>query len=473
MVRPHALTLLLALAACKGGSEGPSPATPSASFQPAPRASDAAVAAVQAPAFPPREVPSGPLATHTEVQFRMPWVVLGQNVVDVTTGRRVRTLPFGEVRFADDGQHLVVYDGHALRFGAVREPGEDLTLVATLDGLWRLQLAPSGGAAIFWERDETTVVVDVRARTETVVARRQVDGAPPDPREGAHGVSSDGRRATWVDGDVARVRELDTTKTRDLRANGKVARRSEIAGDTWVALFEDELVVARLSSGATLFRQSQVGGFVLADDGKTVAWEDATAALQSIGLFDVGLGRTRTTTTIEDDPAGPRRYAGVCGGGHFEMAPPYARLVGTTLSVHRSCSLVDEAQIDLGGSALIGMDSFTPADDFEDEKQRTAACHRARAACGSDAAGRGPRVVWLPGQRRALMNGARGGIAVFEVATGRRVATLASAEDVRLDVDLRVAPDGKTIAAIDDRSVAWLWDAATGKVLWSGPAGAP
>jgi hypothetical protein len=62
-----------------------------------------------------------PLATRSDVIFSPPWVVLGQNLVDTRSGRRMRSLHFGEIVFAGDGQRFALFDGREVVLGGVND----------------------------------------------------------------------------------------------------------------------------------------------------------------------------------------------------------------------------------------------------------------------------------------------------------------------------------------------------------------
>jgi hypothetical protein len=315
------------------------------------------------------------------------------------------------------------------------------------------------------DRAGATHLLDASSRTHMVLARPAVDAGADSWSDLRHALSSDGRRATWVDGDAARLRELDGAHTRDVRTGGLAARRSEIAGDTLVALFEHDLIVMRFSTGVELAHPHHVDDFLLADDGKTLAWEDGAASLQTVVLFDAEHGREVRHVAIEDDPqsAAPR-YGGVCGGGRFSLGRPPSNLRGTVLSVERSCSLIDNATVELETGVLLGFRSATPADDYAEGQRRATACARAHLSC-PDATD----VAWV-GPRRAVMTETSGKLVVVDVATGRRVATLDGAGDTSMGHDFAVSPDRKTVGAVDRASIAHLWDSATGKTRWAGPS---
>lgn len=412
-----------------------------------------------------------PNATHTDIVYALPWVVLGQNVIDTRNGQRARTVPFGDVLIADDRAHLAAFDGRAILFGAIADSKDDYRVPALVDNLTGMALSNDGATGLWVDEKGTVTLVDAKARSHTALSRPGPDaGAPDDVRSPRHVMAPNGRRVTWLEGTRARLRELDTGRALDASANRKTPTFTEIAGDTWVASFGDELVVTRISTGSELVRKQKTGNFLLAEDGKTVAWENASAKLQTLVLYDVEQGRELRGVTVEDDPDAktPRRFAGVCGGGTFSLVAGQSALKGSAATLERDCSLFDMVTVDLVTGKAGTFTSATPADDYEEEQRGQALCKRAHVKCEERS-----DVAWVPGQRRAVLRDKNGKLALFDSASGKRLAPLDEADDTKMDADFRVAPDGKTIAAIDASGVAHLWDATTGKVRWKGAATAP
>lgn len=470
----HVLTPALLALSCRAGGDAPPP-TVARSEQTAPvSARSVRIPAADAPDAGPIETDDTlgrPTATHTDIVYAPPWVVLGQNVVDTRNGRRVRTVPFGDVVIAEDRVHLAAFDGRVVVFGAIADAKDDYRVPALLDNLAGTTLSNDGATALWVDEKGAVMLVDARAKTRTVLWRPGADAGPPDDvRAPRHAMATTGRRVTWLEGSRARMRDLDTDRTLDASVNGKPASATEIAGDTWVASFGDELVVTRISSGVELARKTKTGNFMLADDGKTVAWEDARAKLQTLVLFDVEQAREVNRVVVEDDPdtKARRRFGGACGGGTFSLLPTTSTLKGNVATLERDCSLYDEVKVDLATGKVGTFTSVTPAADYEEQLRDQAVCKRAQVKCEERS-----DVAWIPGQVHVVMRDKSGKLALFQAATGRRLAPLEDAGDTKMDVDFRVALDGKTIAAIEESGAAHLWDAATGKTLWKGPATAP
>ncbi len=469
---PQALALSLVALACRA-SDAPPPTV--ARSEPGASVAERSVQIPQASAADAGTIETDdtlgrPNATHTDIVYALPWVVLGQNVVDTRNGQRARTVPFGDVRVALDRAHLAVFDGRAIVFGAIANSKDDYRAPALLGGLTGLTLSNDGATGLWVDENGAVMLGDARARSLTALSRPGPDAGPPEEvRSPRRAMAPSGRRVTWLDGARARLRDLDTGRTTDVSANGKTASFTEIAGDAWVASFGDELVVTRISTGSELVRRQKTGGFLLADDGKTVAWEDARAKLQTLVLYDTEHAREVRSVAVEDEPDtnAARRFAGVCNGGTFSLLTGMSALKGSSATLERDCSLFDMVTVDLASGKVGAFTSATPADDFAQQQRDQALCKRARLKCEERS-----DVTWAA-PKRAILRDKDGKLALFDAASGRRVATLEDAGDTKTDEDFRIAPDGKTIAALEASGAAHLWDATTGKIVWKGPAAAP
>jgi hypothetical protein len=163
----------------------------------------------------------------------------------------------------------------------------------------------------------------------------------------------------------------------------------------------------------------------------------------------------------------------VCGGGAFHLQA----LRGTRAELLRECSLIDILRIDLvsgAGWSASRMESHTPAEDYEEEQAGERAAKRAGVPFPGRPRGYG--LLWVEGRRRIVLplagDGGRG-LGLFEVKSGKRLCEMPSSDAQGYEEDLALAANGKTLAGIDRRGVARLWEVASCKVLFEAPAGSP
>jgi hypothetical protein len=451
------------LSACKGPEDTREPeipksasATASATSSPSAPSSDAGAAVALSRdelSVPEKDTWTPDL---TVVSFGGDWVALGANIVNATTGARGRALPPGDARFTVDGAHFVVATPTRLVLGSATSAAEDFAVDISLDPQIPLVLAANGRAG-FMAADNALVLVDARKKSVTVVRPAPDAGAKLAQPHWERSLSLDGTRATWVDGPVAYVRDLDTQTTHSFTVPGKPATSAEVRGDVAALQFGDELIIVQASSGVELARRHAVSNVIVGDDGSTVAWEDKSAPIQTLVLLDVKTKKDERPVAIADGPSVPearQRFRGACGGRAFGLT----RLVGARISLDRECTLADAATVDLRTGALAHFESHTPVEQAEEEHRAALACKKAKVTCG------GRQAVWLDKGKRVLLETEDHALTLFDTATGRRVGALASSNK-QTEANFVPAPNGKTIAGIDQDGVARLWDDA-GRVLF-------
>jgi hypothetical protein len=395
-------------------------------------------------------------------------VVLGAHLVDAATGKRLRTIPPGNVMWADDNEHLSVVTATKLVIGRMSTADEDYTgTFAAGDGNPTIGLAKNGRAAIF-ATGPNTLVVDAKKRTTTILSSAPDGGAMTSVRF-ERTISSDGARIAWIDGGSANVRDLDSGTTISWKAGGKEATDVMIApsGDVAGALFtDDEFVAVRVPSGEEILRKKNAYDFIVSEDGKTIAWQDFAPKIPQLALFDVAKKKETARVAIGDPdnvPFEKQRFRGACGGGTFHLSS----LKGASAELHRDCSLVDILRIDITPGARGAMESHTPAEEADEDQRLEKVCKRAKLATCPQRP-----YLWGHGEKR-IVAPADGKLVIIEVSSGKRVGTLESSESQSTDRDVYPADHGKTIAGIDTNGIARLWSTTTGKVLFEAPAAVP
>ena len=212
-------------------------------------------------------------------------------------------------------------------------------------------------------------------------------------------------------------------------------------------------------SGEEIVRKRDVSDFVVGEGGRTIAWMDAQGAGTVVVLFDVAKKRETARAVLVDAPNLPtakQRFRGVCGGGPFRLDA----LKDAYVTLERDCSLIDILRVRLNVPGSSTMESHTPAEQYEEDQRFDRACKRAKVAdCASTTH------FWASREKRVVIV-VDGKLAVFDVASGRRIAVLEHSERLKDLTNVAVAPNGNTMAGVDDNDTIRLWDLATGKPLF-------
>jgi hypothetical protein len=431
----------------QAGGDAGAPAPPSASV-----VASASATASAKPVEPPWDPHLGKGSLGTK------YVALGNHLVDAVTGKRARGLPEGEITFAKDGEHFVVVGPRVTVVGSATSEADDLRAPITAEADADAVIASPNGRAVLLNERGRLFVLDGAKKTSTQVVRDGDADATDSPRQ-TRVTSADGRWVAWTHGAFAYLRDLDAATTRNWKVDGKTATSVELGEGVLAARFDDELVVIAIGSGAEIVRKKPVSDAIVAENGKTIAWEEGPGK-QSFVVFDVDKKK-------ELGHAGPGpQDKGVCGGGAFHLQ----ELTGTKATLGRECSLIDILRIDLvSGAAWAGkrMESHTPGEDFEEEQ----AAQRAAKKAGVEFPGRPGHyaLLWVDGRKKIVLpapSGEKKVLALFDAATGKRVCEYAGSAEQAYDEDLALVPSGKTLAGIDGNDVARLWELATCKVLF-------
>jgi hypothetical protein len=429
------------------------------------------------------------------------YAIIGDYVIDVRTGRRARPLPRGLVTFSTDQEHVTIASANdLLTFGRADNDADDYAVTLRTADDATMMTSANGRTTLALTASHDLVIIDAAKKT-TFVARP----APPanadasagaGPTNGPLGaIARDGKLVAWIAGSSAYVRDLDAAATRMLAGTGRDAAAVDLGGTRAGALFGDTLLVYDASSGAEIVRQAGVAQFRFAPDGRTLAWEDATAKLQTIVLLDL---ERRTTAprprgfVVEDPentPIEKMRFRGQCGSGSFNIAA----LQGSVVELDRSCTLYDHLTADLVAHKIIGSYSVTPANDYDAEQDVARACKRAHVDCtGAQLSSSGNLLVARKASGATSDAGDEkdGALAVFDAKRGALLVKLASSERMPASFTIAPSPPPKKreekqeekeekeekraggspseerAAGVDNDGVARLWDLATGRVLY-------
>ncbi len=360
----------------------------------------------------------------------------------------------------------------SVTLGDATHPSDDLTPKIPDLQPWHVVIADNGRAALVLSSDGFVYVLDAKAKTyKKLVDAHSMTLSNVEEGKG-RAIAADGHAVAWWDETGAHALDLESGAVVNERVDGKPPDASEVAGDVVAALFGDELRVASLSSGAELLDLHAVSDFVLGDDGgRTLAFIDATQRLQTLAVFDTVHPGEIARALIEDPPGTPMpgKFTGACGGGGFRLTA----LVGTVAHLDRGCTLIDHLNIDVAshlaprGEPL--MTSLTPANDIEEAELLAKAARRAGIV---DDDARPSPALWLGARTRVIFRTMKGGVArlgVFDVLTGACVTTLEKSDDQSAEVAIAVTPAGTTVAGVDAKNIARLWDVRSGKVLYEKP----
>lgn len=441
----------LVLAACSRAG-GEAPVLPAGSTV-VPVASVAPVA-LEKDAGPPAEAPEA-CTDEDLVSFRSPtpasqWdpderlvATPTGHLVDLRT-RQSSSIPVGMPGISDDARLALVLEA---------VPGR-LWMQATTPGAKARELAADVVGFDLEPKRARVAIVREKCRTRAV----RLEGAATTIEAGA-GVASrvvwSPNLAVWASARALHAVDLATFAHREARHGASPAFAWERDGTTGALVEVAPGTVASVTAAGTLevrgedlaLRWSRPGvtGFALAAAGDRIAVmeapKDPDQADVRVRVLDAKDGAMRASRDVPPKDlvhdGKPGRFAGVCGGGAFRVVA----VTGTTVSLHRECSLVDRYEYDVAKDRVVREEHHTPAEDHEDSERIAKVCRATRTKdCPSDA-----YPLWVVPGKIAVVSSEQA-THVLDVAAKKRLGTF----DERVDTfDVRVAPKG-TFLVVDE-----------------------